>query len=130
MKKLHFSRKKEIPNKGTLYITSSFSNIFITLKKGKKVVCSMTGGSCKESSKNNKRFKLSPGTISNMAKKINLKLKENYIKDIDVICKVSLRYIIKMFLSSLFYYDIKIHDVKVEIPFTHNGVRGRKLKRK
>jgi len=122
--------KRKIKNKAKLYITTSFSNVFITLRKSNKVVCSISGGSCKESTKNNKRFKVSPGTLSNMAKKLNLKLQEYSIKDIDIICKVSLKYIIKIFLSSLCSYDLRIHDIKMVIPFTHNGVRGRKLKRK
>jgi ribosomal protein S11 len=113
-----------------LYITTSFCNMFITVKLDKKVICSISGGACRENAKENKRFKLSPGTISNVVKKLNSKFEENSIKEINVICKVSLKYIIKVFLSSLCSYNIKINKIQMLIPIAHNGVRGRKLKRK
>lgn len=116
-------------SKTKLCINTTFSNIFVTLIQKKKVLYSFTGGAARETSKNNKRFKISPGTISNLAKKVNIKLQQFGIKKIDVISKVSLRYIIKMFLTQLHYYNIKIININIKIPFTHNGVRGKKLRR-
>jgi len=122
-------KKKVRLIKTYLCINTTFSNIFVTLIQNDKVLYSFTGGAARETSKNNKRFKVSPGTISNLAKKVNIKLQQIGIKQVDVVCKVSLRYIIKIFLTSLHYYDIKIMDIRIKIPFTHNGVRGKKLRR-
>lgn len=100
-----------------------------------KVLFSISGGTIRNTflkltkNKRSKRNKVAPGVLTELAKKVKDQMQILSLNSVEVRSKVSFRYLVRFFLTQLNYWGVKITEVKVIIPFVHNGVRARKLKR-
>lgn len=105
--KTTLKKKKDIiiGSKAQLIITTSRHNIYATLvqiEKPKKVIFTFSGGQVREVEKSvNRRFKTSPGTIINLAKKIYEESLLLGIFTVDIILKVSMRFVIRSLIYNL-----------------------------
>lgn len=111
MKKVKAQYKNKqinIGSKAQLIISTSRHNIYATLiqiEQPRKVIFSLSGGQVKEVEKSvNRRFKTSPGTIINLAKKIYEESLLRGIFSVDIVLKVSTKFVIRSLI-----YNLKLH---------------------
>ena len=114
---------------GLVYINGSRKNLFITLTYGKKVQFITSAGRVRESAKKNRRYKKSPGAMINLAERLHEALIKKNLLNVNVIVKITPKFIIKNFLKELGARGITIEMVKVKIPYTFSKVREKKLRR-
>jgi ribosomal protein S11 len=95
---------------GILYISSSFSNIFITMTDLEgKVLFSISGGTIRNTflkltkNKRSKRNKVAPGVLTELAKKVKDQMQILSLNSVEVRSKVSFRYLVRFFLTQLNY---------------------------
>ena len=116
--------------KALLLINSSRRNLFITLTDvKKKVLFATSSGRVRESEKKNRRYKKSPGAMINLAEILSQIISKKNILSINVILKVTPKFIIKNLLKELFARGVYIYLIRVKIPYTFSKVRDKKLRR-
>jgi ribosomal protein S11 len=127
-KKNHFffgNLKNKIAN---IYIKRSFTNIFITLcdLNNKVIICKTSGSSDSFTNKRRKR-------ISQAVEKIILKIKKtiklyNIVK-LHIILKMKIKSHVYTLINRLKYYGLIILSICSKRKMSHNGVKGRNIRR-
>ena len=88
--------------RGLLYISSSRRNLFLTLTNlNRKVLFSCSAGKVRESKKKNRRYKKSPGAMINLAQQLSNFILKNQIKSINIILKITPKFIIKNLIREI-----------------------------
>lgn len=127
-KKTHFFFG-ELKNKiGNIYIRRTYTNVFITLcdLNNKVITCKTSGSSDKFTNKRRKR-------ISQAVEKIILNIKKTIklynITKLHVILKMKVKSHVYTLISKLKYYGIIILSICSKRKLSHNGVKGRNIRR-
>lgn len=85
-----------------LYLNSSRRNLFVTLTDvSRKVLFSCSAGMVRESKKKNRRYKKSPGAMINLAERVSAFILKNQVISINIILKITPKFIIKNFIKEL-----------------------------
>lgn len=131
MKKLNLTPKKHFifPNQQcTIYLSRSFSNIFVTLLdyNGKVVICK-TSGSCGVG--NSKRKKTAHQAIEKIVDSLKAFFVLYDLKQILVTFPIHFMGLVYPLAKQINLTGLKIVGLKPLKLFAHNGMRGRKLRR-
>jgi len=127
-KKNHFffgNLKEKIAN---IYIRRTFTNVFITLcdLNNKVIVCKTSGSSDNYKNKRRKR-------ISQAVEKIILQLKNNIkffnIIKLHIILKMKIKSHVYTLINKLRYYGLIILSICSKRKMSHNGVKGKNIRR-
>ena len=112
-----------------IYLKCTFSNVFITITDmdDKVVMCKSCGSSGVTGTK---RRKKAPQAVEQIVSKLNDYLKLYKIINIEVILPPRYNRKVPYLVRELLFYGYKIKKFFVRQIFPHNGVRGRKLKRR
>lgn len=128
LKKNHFFFGKLKLRVAKLYIRRSYTNIFITLcdLKNKVIICKSSGSS--DNIKNKRRKRIAQA-VENIMLHIKKTMKLYNILNIHLILKMKIRSHVYTLLNRLKYYGINILNISSRRSISHNGVRGRSLRR-
>jgi len=127
-KKNHFyfgSLKEKIAK---IYIRRTFTNVFVTLcdLNNKVIICKTSGSTDKYTNKRRKR-------ISQAVEKIVLELKNNIkvynIIKLHIILKMKVKSHVYTLINKLKYYGLIILNICSKRKMSHNGVRGKNIRR-
>lgn len=116
--------------RGLLFISSSRRNLFLTVTDLKRyVLFSCSAGQVRESKKKNRRYKKSPGAMINLAQKVCDFLLKSEIKSLNIVLKITPKFIIKNLIKQINSRGVTIKLIWVRIPYTFSSVRPKKLRR-
>jgi len=122
-----FRSNKE--NGAYLYLNIKYSNIFITLcdKKKRVIICKTAGMTAVN---NRRKPKVAPQAIENIVRSLKTYFEFYKIVCVRVILKVKPSAHLYILVKELTLMDINILSFTVSCRVPHNGMRGRKMKRK
>lgn len=112
-----------------LHLRKTFTNLFFTLTdfNSGKVFYTVSTGMC---TYGNKRRKLSSQTIELMVARLIFFLKLYKIRRVQVVLKNSVKSYLRTLIKEFNYHGFPIKQFVDVKKVAHNGVRGRKLRRK
>jgi ribosomal protein S11 len=111
-----------------LILNRVHSNIFITLMDyKKKVIICKTSGMCAVGA--SKKKKNAPHAVENIVKELSPFFKAYGIKVVDIILRSRITSHMLIFVKELFDLGIEIRQFLQRLLLSHNGLRGRKLRR-
>lgn len=128
LKKNHFFFGKLKLRVAKLYIRRSYTNVFITLcdLNNKVIICKSSGSS--DNIKNKRRKRIAQA-VENIMLYIRKTMKLYNVINIHLILKMKIKSHVYTLLNRLKYYGINILNISSRRSISHNGVRGKSIRR-
>jgi ribosomal protein S11 len=127
-------KKKENFNFGEvgacrIHIRRAYTNIYITLTdlNDQVIVCHTSGSSDKAHSKRRKR---AAQTVELIFRNVIPYIRLYKLLNVELVVKMKMSAVFHTLIKELAYYNLNVINIKLRRAIAHNGVRGKKLRRR